>query len=106
VHVGGEGVDHLLDVLGEPGTRVPLRSEVLDLLERGDLSGEQQPEEGLGSWLGGSWCLGQSFLTLRDGKATEANTLARELLTFFVGTSSASKREVSVTNPLIPLIPW
>jgi len=45
VKVAGAAVDELLDELGNVGARSPLGGEVADLLFRGNLTGEEEPEE-------------------------------------------------------------
>lgn len=75
VHLGRERVNDLLNVLGEVGTRVPLGSQVLDLLESGDFSSEQQPEESFRSRLRGTRDLRKELLALSNGVATVADSL-------------------------------
>jgi hypothetical protein len=70
-----EGVQHINDMLGKTGTRVQLLREKLNLLVTRNLTGQKQPEETLGEWLGTTSGLGKNLLELRDGMATEADTL-------------------------------
>ena len=75
VERGRAAVDDLLDERGQGGAGGPLLGESGDLLLRGDLAGEQEPEETLGQGLRAARCLGKRLLDLRDRLATETDTL-------------------------------
>jgi hypothetical protein len=75
VEVVGAAVDELGDERGELAAGGPLGGQVADLLLRGDLAGEEEPEETLGEGLGAAGSLGEDLLALGDGLATEADTL-------------------------------
>jgi hypothetical protein len=73
----GAAVDELLNELGEVGASSPLGGQVTDLLLRGDLTGQEQPEETFGQRLLATGGLGEKLLALGDGTATETDTLLR-----------------------------
>jgi hypothetical protein len=77
VEVAGAAVDELLDELGDIGAGSPLGGQVADLLLRGDLAGEEEPEKTLGKRLLTAGGLGEQLLALGDGLAAEADTLLR-----------------------------
>lgn len=62
----GAAVDELLNELGEVGAGSPLSGEVADLLLRGNLTGEEEPEETLGKRLLTTGGLGEKLLALGD----------------------------------------
>lgn len=71
----GASVNQFLDEFGNLGTGGPLLRETLDLLLGGDLTSEEQPEEGLGKGLGATGGGGELLLALGDGLAAETDTL-------------------------------
>lgn len=77
VHGLGEGADEGLDVVRELGTGVELVREGLGLVGSGALAGHEEPEEGLRARLATLLAAGRGELLLevRDGTATEADTL-------------------------------
>ena len=64
----GAAVDELLEELGEVGAGSPLSRQVTDLLLRGDLTGQEEPEETFRERLLTTGSLGQELLALRDLK--------------------------------------
>jgi hypothetical protein len=77
VEVAGAAVDELLDELGDIGAGSPLGGEVADLLLRGHLAGQEEPEETFGERLLATGGLGEELLALGDGLAAETDTLLR-----------------------------
>ena len=77
VEVAGAAVDKLLDKLGDVGAGSPLGRQVADLLLRGDLAGQEEPEKTLGKRLLAAGGLGEQLLALGDGLAAETDTLLR-----------------------------
>lgn len=75
VEVLGEVVEHLVDKGGQLGLLGQLSREDANLACGGDLSGEEQPEHGLGQHLGAGLALGQLLLAVLDGAAVEADAL-------------------------------
>ena len=68
-------VEELLDELGDGATGGPVLGEDAGLLDGGDLSGEEEPEEGLREGLVTTRGTGELGLALGDGLATETNSL-------------------------------
>jgi hypothetical protein len=68
-------VENLLNELGNGSTGSPILRELGGLLLRGDLTGEQKPEETLGKGLLAAGGLGEGLLDVGNGFSTEANTL-------------------------------
>jgi hypothetical protein len=77
VEVAGAAVDELLDELGDVGAGSPLGGQVADLLLRGDLASEEEPEKTLGKRLLAAGGLGEQLLALGDGLAAETDTFLR-----------------------------
>lgn len=75
VEVVGAAVDELGDEGGELAAGSPLSGQVADLLLRGDLAGEEEPEKALRKRLVAAGSLGEKLLALGDGLATETDTL-------------------------------
>lgn len=127
----GAAVDELLEELGELGASSPLSRESTDLLLRGDLTGQEEPEETLGEGLLTTGGLGQELLALRDlyhhvnmrsiekketqlntyGLATEADTLFRVQDRSFpdeglyaTGTTIGLVKS-DLTNDLVAMVP-
>jgi hypothetical protein len=75
VEVVGAAVDELSDEGGELAAGGPLGGQVADLLLRGNLAGEEEPEETLRERLSATGSLGEDLLALRDGLAAETDTL-------------------------------
>lgn len=76
VEGAGAAVDELLQELGEVGASSPLSREGIDLLLRGDLAGQEEPEETFGERLLATGGLGQKLLALGDlKKKKKKNTL-------------------------------
>lgn len=75
VEVVGAAVDQLGDEAGELAAGGPLSGQVADLLLRGDLAGEEEPEEALREGLVAAGGLGEDLLALGDGLAAETDTL-------------------------------
>ena len=75
VHVAGEGLDEVQDVLGEVGLFSQLLGKGADLTGGGNLAGQKQPEHGLGEHLSARGALGELLLAVLDGLAVEADTL-------------------------------
>eukprot|EP00964_Phaeocystis_antarctica_P145643 scaffold111756_cov90-Phaeocystis_antarctica.AAC.1 len=77
VHPLGEGADHRLDVSRQLRARVELGGQRICLRLGRHLTGQQQPEEALGSGLVALLprVAGQRLLELRDGEAAEADAL-------------------------------
>jgi len=71
VEVARAAVDELLDELGDIGAGSPLSGEVADLLLRGDLAGEEEPEETFGEGLLAAGGLGEQLLAFGDLVACE-----------------------------------
>lgn len=66
VEGAGAAVDKLLEELRELGASSPLSRESTNLLLRGELAGQEEPEETLGKGLLTTGGLGQELLALRD----------------------------------------
>lgn len=66
VEVAGAAVDELLNELGDVGAGSPLSGEVADLLLRGDLAGEEEPEETFWERLLAAGGLGEELLAFGD----------------------------------------
>lgn len=75
VEVGRAAVDKLLDELGDIGTGSPVSGQVADLLLRGNLAGQQKPEETLRERLLTAGGLGKDVLAFGDSLAAETDTL-------------------------------
>ena len=71
----GAAVEELLNELGDGSTGSPVLGKGGDLFLGGDLTGDEEPEEGLGERLVAAGGLREELLALRDALATEANTL-------------------------------
>ena len=66
VEVAGAAVDELLNELGDIGAGRPFSGEVADLLLRGNLAGQQKPEETFWEGLLAAGGLGEELLALGD----------------------------------------
>jgi hypothetical protein len=77
VKSAGAAVDELLDELGQVGASGPLGGEVANLLLRGNLTSQEQPEETFRKRLLTTGGLGKKLLALGDSEATETDTLLR-----------------------------
>jgi hypothetical protein len=66
VEVAGAAVDELLNELGDVGAGSPLGGEVADLLLRGDLAGQEEPEETFWERLLATGGLGEELLAFGD----------------------------------------
>lgn len=75
VQILGELVKHLVDEGGDLGLGGELAGELADLVDGGDLAGQEQPEHGLGEHLSSRLALGELLLAVLDGAAVEANAL-------------------------------
>jgi hypothetical protein len=75
VESAGAAVDKLLNELGEVGAGSPLSRQVANLLLRGNLSGQKQPEETFRERLLTTGGLGKKLLAFGDGETTETDTL-------------------------------
>lgn len=68
-------VENLFDEGGDGGAGSPVLGESSDLFLRGDLAGDEKPEETFRKRLRPARSLGKSLLDLGDGLSTEADTL-------------------------------
>lgn len=75
VEGGRAAIKDLLDELRNSSTGSPVAREGLDLLLGWDLASKEEPEETLREGLRATRRLGERLLDLRDGLATEADTL-------------------------------
>ena len=75
VQIARTAVDELIDEVGHIAARGPLCAEIPDLLLRGYLASQQQPEETLGERLLAAGSLREQLLALGDGLAAETDTL-------------------------------
>jgi hypothetical protein len=110
------GVDEVLDELGDRRPGGPVGREGGALLGGRDLTGQEEPEEGLGQGLVASGSLGEELLALGDGLAAEADALVcersmkcqRDAPQINNRTSAdlpASRTEPSQIMPLMPRMP-
>jgi hypothetical protein len=72
VEVAGAAVDELLDELGDVGAGGPLGGQVADLLLRGNLAGQEEPEKTLGKGLLATGGLGEELLAFGDLRRVSA----------------------------------
>ena len=75
VHILGEGLHELEDVLGEVGLLGKLLGKNTDLLSRGNFAGEEKPEHGLWEHLSAGGTLGKLLLAVLDGSAMKSDSL-------------------------------
>jgi hypothetical protein len=75
VESGRASVEQLLNKLGDSGTSSPVLGKSSDLLLRGDLTSDEEPEEGLGKGLGATGGLGEQLLAFGNGLAAETDAL-------------------------------
>lgn len=75
MHILGEGLDEVEDVLWEVRLLGQLARKGADLGGRGDLAGQKKPEHSLWQHLSASGALGELLLAVLDGLAMEADTL-------------------------------
>lgn len=75
VHVAGERLDQVEDVVREVRFLSQLARKGTDLAGRRHLAGQKQPKHGLREHLSASGALGQLLLAVLDGLAVEANAL-------------------------------
>ena len=94
-------VEDLFDEFGDSSTGSPVTGELGNLLLSRDFACDQEPEETLGKGLRASGSFGELCLNLRDGLATEADSLlwrpwvSRE-------EEKASKRRTWVEDRAVP----
>ena len=89
VERGRAAVEELFDELRDRSTGCPVLGEGGNLLLGGDLAGDEEPEKSFGERLIAARGLGKQLLALRDGLATETDTL----LCTSVGTSKYSTEQ-------------
>jgi hypothetical protein len=75
MHVARAAVDEFLDELGQVGTSSPVSGQISDLLLRGNLAGQEQPEETFWERLLTTRGLWEDLLTFGNCLASESNSL-------------------------------
>jgi len=111
VEVARAAVDELLNELGDIGAGGPLGGEVADLLLRGNLAGQEEPEEAFWEGLLTTGGLGEELLALGDlscvsiasdekFKMPPHTVLPRKRI-----PSSESRTDPSQTSDLMPRAP-